>query len=226
MIKVGFLLSAGGSAFEAAVRLSEIVSENLHVVVDRDCGAADKARRLGIKTEFVAEQERSAFSDAAFNAFRAAGCELICLHFSRLVSSDLFEKILTVNVHPALLPAFPGLDGVGDAHLASAPLQGATLHLVDPGIDTGPVLTQTVYPVAEDADLDWRHRLAYRQKVIVTLALLDWAQAGRINPARRGREAFDFNGLSRDTLCAPGFVSDALKEKALALLAEMQAGTA
>lgn len=205
MLKIGFILSAGGATFDAALRLANLSHDFFHVVVDRNCGALEKAQGLGVSANLCQAAEREEFSESAYEAFRNAGCDLVLMHFSRLVSGALYDRILTINLHPSQLPAFPGLNSVAAAHVEKKPIQGATLHLVDAGIDTGRVLAQTISSVPAGVSLAQRRSLSYRQKVVLTLALLDWVRSGRVDPASRDLSAFDFRGLGHTQLCAPGF---------------------
>jgi phosphoribosylglycinamide formyltransferase-1 len=213
---VGVLLSAGGSAFHEAVRLSGLPADRFHVVTDRACGAEEKARDAGISCDRIVEADRDRFSAAVSERMGGADCRVVLLHFSRLVTEALFGSRLTFNVHPSLLPAFPGLDGVGDAARARSLYQGATLHLVDGGMDTGPVVSQTCCAVPVSADVAWRQHLAFRQKVLVTLSLFDLLAAGRIDTSRKGMDAVDTAGLAPGPFLNPGLVDSGLETAAAA----------
>jgi phosphoribosylglycinamide formyltransferase 1 len=214
-LKIGVLLSAGGSAFTSAFDLSGFSKECFHVITDRACGAEGLLRDRGIVTERVSSPDRTDFSEAVAKSFRRAGCDLVLLHFSRLVSDELYDSILTCNVHPSLLPAFPGLDGVGDAARAFSLFQGATLHVVDGGVDTGPIIAQTCCAVPFDADLAWRHHLGFVQKVLVTLSLFDLCASGRIDPVGRGGLLVNRQGLAQSTLLNPDFFDLGMRDRAL-----------
>ena len=206
--KVGFLLSAGGAAFARSVELSGLPADKFHVVTDRECPALKKAHEMGIGCEKISFGSRSEMSEKASTAFLEAGCNVVILHFSRLVGPELFDSILTINVHPSLLPSFPGLDAVGDAAKSCSLFQGATLHLVDKGMDSGTILAQTIHAVPSSAKLSWRHSLAYRQKVLMTLVLIDWLKNGLIDLYYVGGDAFDRLTLpDGDLFCSPGFVA-------------------
>ena len=87
-----------------------------------------------------------------------------------------------INTHPALLPAFPGAHGVRDALAAGVPVTGATVHLVDAGVDTGPVLAQREVPVLPDDDeatLHERIKTVERELLVGTVAELLAAPAER-----------------------------------------------
>jgi phosphoribosylglycinamide formyltransferase-1 len=206
--KVGFLLSAGGSAFASSVEMSGLPANKFHVISDRNCGALTKVADLGISCEKISSVGRSEMSVKVAEAFSNAGCNVIITNFSRLVGPELFERILTVNIHPSLLPAYPGLDSVADAAKAQSPMQGATLHLIDEGMDTGPILAQTVHATPYSSSLSWRRSLAYRQKVLMILVFLDWLDNNLIDLSCIGLSAFERTVLpDGDTFFSPGFMT-------------------
>ena len=99
--------------------------------------------------------------------------------FMKLVSADFLERFLTLNTHPALCPAFPGMHGPRDALEHGVKVTGATLFVVDAGVDTGPIVAQVPVEVAEDDDVDSLHE---RIKTAERAMLVD--SVGRI--AREG----------------------------------------
>jgi phosphoribosylglycinamide formyltransferase-1 len=117
----------------------------------------------------------------------------IGVHTPDLVVSAGFMKIVgpavldafagrLVNTHPALLPAFPGAHAVRDALAAGAPVTGATVHVVDAGVDTGPVLAQrevAVLPGDDEARLHERIKEAERELLVETVAQLVTADVAR-----------------------------------------------
>lgn len=169
-MRLGVVLSAGGAAFEATARIVAQSGISFHVVTDRECGGERAASRLGAPWVRIEDRGRASFSRRAFEAFSEAGVPRCLLFFSRLVSPDLFGAMPTCNIHPAVLPAFPGLSGVADAHAHRARLLGCSLHEVDASVDGGPLLAQ----IACGADPDWTiarwQTLAYLMKVYCALA--------------------------------------------------------
>jgi phosphoribosylglycinamide formyltransferase-1 len=99
--------------------------------------------------------------------------------FMKLVSADFLERFLTLNTHPALCPAFPGMHGPRDALEHGVKVTGATLFVVDAGVDTGPIVAQVPVEVAEDDDVASLHE---RIKAAERAMLVD--TVGRI--AREG----------------------------------------
>jgi phosphoribosylglycinamide formyltransferase 1 len=146
------------------------------VGVDRDCVAAEIAKEASLPTFTVRLADYPARDawDAAFTDAAAA-------HSPDLVVSAGFMKILgpqflsrfpgrIVNTHPALLPAFPGVHGVADALAYGVKVTGCTVHLVDAGKDTGPILAQQPVPVLDGDDEDTLHE---RIKVVERRLLVD-----------------------------------------------------
>jgi phosphoribosylglycinamide formyltransferase 1 len=84
---------------------------------------------------------------------------VVCAGYMQLLTVDFLDRFLgrVVNVHPALLPAFPGAHAVEDALAAGVPETGATVHLVDEGVDTGPILRQEAVPVLPDDTVESLH---------------------------------------------------------------------
>jgi phosphoribosylglycinamide formyltransferase-1 len=146
------------------------------VGVDRDCRAAEIATAASLPTFTVRltdHPDRDAW-DAALTAAAAA-------HSPDLIVSAGFMKILgpqflsqfsgrTFNTHPTLLPAFPGAHGVADALAYGVKVTGCTVHVVDAGTDTGPILAQQPIPVLDDDDEQTLHE---RIKVTERRLLVD-----------------------------------------------------
>jgi phosphoribosylglycinamide formyltransferase 1 len=162
------------SLLEAAV--GDYPARVVAVGVDRDCRAAEIATAASLPTFTVRladHPDRDAW-DAALTAATAA-------HSPDLVVSAGFMKILgqkflsrfsgrTFNTHPTLLPAFPGAHGVADALAYGVKVTGCTVHLVDAGTDTGPILAQQPIPVFDDDDEETLHE---RIKVTERRLLVD-----------------------------------------------------
>lgn len=221
--RIGALLSAGGSAFLRAVRLSNLDPSNFFVVTDRECGAENVCAVNKIEYRRIQHTDRMTLSKQTAKAFDNAGCGLVLLHYDRLVSSHLFGSFLTVNAHPSLLPAYRGLNCIGQAHNDKSFYQGATLHIVDSSVDGGKPVVQTLHPVPLGASLQWRNKLGYIQTVIVTLFLLDMAAHGRINIQRRDIFAFDLTGLPPGEFSNPGFPNLGTSAAVKQLFAELPA---
>jgi phosphoribosylglycinamide formyltransferase-1 len=160
MKKLGILLSGRGSNFEAIARnvqAGKIPAEIAVVISNReDAPGLDIARKMGLTTRFIPSKgkEREAFDREVVAVLREFQVDLVCLTgFMRILSPyfirELPQRIL--NIHPALLPAFPGLDVQKQALEYGVKFSGCTVHIVDEGVDTGPIVCQAVVPIL-DAD--------------------------------------------------------------------------
>jgi phosphoribosylglycinamide formyltransferase-1 len=159
--RVGVLLSGRGSNFlalHAAMARGEVPAE-IALVASNVPGAAGlaRARELGLATAVVpgGPGEREAQEAGMLAALTAHGVEWVCLAgYMRLLSARFVrahrERIL--NVHPSLLPAFPGLHAQRQALEHGVKLAGCTVHLVDEGLDSGAIVVQRAVPVMDDDD--------------------------------------------------------------------------
>jgi phosphoribosylglycinamide formyltransferase-1 len=154
--RIGVLVSGRGSNLQAlldAARRGDLGGE-VAVVVSNVEGAfgLERARQAGIPAVFRDHrgQKREVFDAGIVEILRAHRVDLVCLAgFMRLLSPVLVRAFpgRIVNVHPALLPAFPGLDAQRQAWEHGAKVSGATIHLVDEGLDSGPIVAQEAVPV-------------------------------------------------------------------------------
>jgi len=157
---VGILLSGRGSNFlalHAAMERGEVPAEVALVVSNvADAPGLARARALGLEAAAIphaGEPSRAAHEAKVASALAAAGVEWICLAgYMRLLSPELVGRYRRrmLNIHPSLLPAFPGLDVQQQALDWGVKLSGCTVHLVDEGLDSGPIVVQRAVPVLDD----------------------------------------------------------------------------
>jgi phosphoribosylglycinamide formyltransferase 1 len=162
-LKLAVLVSGRGSNLRALVEAIDqrtCAAEVVGVIADRPgAPALEFAEARGIGTAVIAPKafaDRGAWDDALAQATFALAPDLVVLAgFMRLVGPAMLGRFegRIINVHPALLPSFPGIDGPAQAIRAGVAVSGCTVHLVDAGVDTGPVLAQAAVPVhaADDA---------------------------------------------------------------------------
>ena len=163
--RVGVLASGGGTNLQALIDAhgGGTLGPARLVVVGSNvagCGALGRARAAGLDT-FVVEHRgyptREAFDRALVAELRARQVDLVVLAgFMRIVTTELLgafpERI--INVHPSLLPAFPGVHSQKQAFDYGVKVTGCTVHFVELGVDSGPIIAQTVVPVREDDDAE------------------------------------------------------------------------
>jgi phosphoribosylglycinamide formyltransferase 1 len=159
MKKLGILLSGRGSNFEAIARnvqTGRIPAEIAVVISNKeDAQGLETARQMGLPTRYIPSKgkEREAFDREVVTALRLFQVDLVCLAgFMRVLSPYVIQQFpgRILNIHPALLPSFPGLDAQKQALDYGVKFTGCTVHLVDEGVDSGPVVCQAVVPVVDD----------------------------------------------------------------------------
>ncbi len=190
MRKIGVLVSGRGSNLQAVMdRIADgyLPLEIAVVISDKgDALALERAREAGIAA--VAIERKACASKEDFEAqinaqLEAAGCELVVLAgFMRILSADFVNKWQhkIINIHPALLPSFPGLHGQKQAVDYGVKFSGCTVHFVDAGTDSGPIILQKVVPVLDDDTEDTlAERILVQEHIAMPEALKLWAE-GRL----------------------------------------------
>jgi phosphoribosylglycinamide formyltransferase-1 len=160
--RIGILLSGRGSNFlalQAAIARGDLPAETALVVSNvADAHGIRRAVELGLPTATLPAgdfADRTAQEDAILAALVAARVEWVCLAgFMRLLSRRFLATFpqRVVNIHPSLLPAFPGLHAQHQALLHGAKISGCTVHFVDDGLDSGPIVAQRAVPVLDEDD--------------------------------------------------------------------------
>ena len=161
MQSVVILISGRGSNMEALVRACPAGAQVRAVISNRaDAAGLDFARAQGIATDVVAHRDfpsREAFDAALAQAIdRFAPDWVVLAGFMRVLTEGFVAHYAgrLLNIHPSLLPAFPGLDTHARALAAGVCLHGATVHFVTPELDGGPPIMQAAVPVLPDDDED------------------------------------------------------------------------
>jgi len=160
MIRIGVLISGNGTNLQAildACREGRIDGEVVVVISDRaDAYGLERARRAGVEAIHVDPGDyptRTAFDRALAELLLARNVDLVCLAgYMRLVRKPMLTAFPNriLNIHPSLLPAFPGLDAQGQALAYGVKVAGCTVHFVNEGMDEGPIILQAAVPVLED----------------------------------------------------------------------------
>lgn len=157
MMRVGVLASGSGSNFQALVDALNVPGSPAEVAV-LVCNVADarvleRARAAGVAAVLMEQARwpsREAYDAAVADELERHGVDLICLAgYMRLVTPVFLKRFpgKIINLHPALLPSFPGLHAVRQALNAGVKVTGCTVHFVDEGTDTGPIVAQVAVPV-------------------------------------------------------------------------------
>lgn len=209
--RVGILISGGGSnmaALIAAAAAPDFPAEIVVVVSNRpDAGGLAKAAAAGVATAVVdhkAYADRASFEDAVEAVLAAHRVELVCLAgFMRLLTPGFVTRWhdRMLNIHPALLPSYKGLHTHERALADGVKIAGATVHLVRPEMDVGPIIAQGAVPVlADDTPQSLGARVLTVEHQIYPLALkLIASGAARID----GERVVVEGGVNADALIVP-----------------------
>jgi phosphoribosylglycinamide formyltransferase-1 len=189
-VPVAVLISGSGTNLQALIdaagtsagfRVALVVSNK------RDAYGLERARAAGIPAEWLPARKgepREAYDAALVDLLRANGVEWVCMAgFMRLVTPVLLDAFpwRVLNIHPALLPAFPGLHAQQQAFDAGVRITGATVHLVDGGMDTGPIVAQGAVPVMPSDSVDTLQQRILRMEHRLYPLVLRWAASGRLS---------------------------------------------
>ncbi len=190
VIVLGVLVSGSGTNLQAILDAvhERCLDARVAVVVSNvpEAKALDRARSAGVDTVVVDHtrfSDRVAFDQAVVDALRERSVELVVLAgFMRLLTPVLLDAfpMRIVNVHPALLPAFPGVRGQRQALEYGARVSGCTVHFVDRGTDTGPIIAQAAVPVLEDDDEAALTARILAEEHELLPRVLQWFAEGRV----------------------------------------------
>ena len=159
MKQLGILLSGRGSNFEAIADNVDAgkISASIAVVISNrpEARGLEIARKRGLNAICIPSKglDREVYDRMVIEELRKSNVDLVCLTgFMRLLSAHFVREfpLRILNIHPALLPAFPGLDAQHQALEHGVKVSGCTVHFVDEHLDSGPIIVQTAVPVMND----------------------------------------------------------------------------
>ncbi|MBU5361312.1 phosphoribosylglycinamide formyltransferase [Enterococcus raffinosus] len=163
-MRIAVLASGNGSNFEViaqAIKDKKIEAELVLLFSDHhDAYVLERGKKFGVPCESFELKEfcdKKSYEAALLEQLKRYEVELVVLAgYMRIIGKDLLEAFPNriVNIHPALLPNFPGLHGIKDAYEAGVKETGVTIHYVDSGVDTGPIIAQGKVQVAESDCLE------------------------------------------------------------------------
>jgi len=161
-VPIAILVSGRGTNMVALIRAAQAgdLAADIRIVLSNRADAAglERARELGIPTEVLSHKEfpdRESFDAALADRLEAHGVRVVALAgFMRVLTPVFLRRFAqrVVNIHPALLPSFPGMHAQRQAIEYGVKVAGCTVHLVDEGTDTGPILAQETVEVRDDDD--------------------------------------------------------------------------
>lgn len=202
MINIAVFISGRGSNFLALLKnIEKDVLKNCQIAVvfsnNPNAKGLEYAAEAGIKTIVIPSKNRSdrvEYDKEIINALSEYNIDLICLAgYMRIVTEELVEayKNKIINIHPALLPSFPGLHAQKQALDYGVKVSGCTVHFVDGGMDTGPIILQKTVPVYDnDTEDTLSARILEQEHTAYSEAVALYA-AGRLKVSGRKVEILD-----------------------------------
>ena len=189
MIKIGVLISGSGTNLQSIIDScnSGYIDGKVAVVISNreDAYGRERARKAGIPEYYVSHKgkERKEFEKELIDILDNHGVDLVALAGFMRVLTPFFVRHYygrLMNIHPALLPAFPGIDVQEKQWEYGVKIAGCTVHFVDEGTDTGPIIVQAAVPVySDDTAEDVRLRILEQEHIIYSLAIKLFAE-GRL----------------------------------------------
>jgi phosphoribosylglycinamide formyltransferase-1 len=195
-LDLGVLVSGNGTNLQAILDAiaAKALDARVRLVVSNKPGvqALERARRAGVAHSVISHSSfasREAFDGALVEALQAASAEWIVLAgFMRVLTPRFLQAFSgrVVNIHPSLLPAFPGTHAQRQALDYGVKVTGCTVHIVDLGVDTGPVLAQRAVPVLDQDDEATLSERIHSAEHALLVQVLQSIAAGRVQIVQRG----------------------------------------
>jgi len=194
-LRLGILASGGGTNLQSIIDQCDqgLLDADICLVISNNpgAGALERATQAGIKTACVDHrnfESREEFDQAVITTLNNAGVELVVLAgFMRIISAPFLQAFpqKIINIHPSLLPSFPGLHVQQKALDYGAKVSGCTVHFVDDGVDTGPIIVQAVVPIhPDDSEESLAARILEQEHKIYPQAI-QWIAEGRVKIINR-----------------------------------------
>jgi len=212
-MRIGVLASGSGSNLQAILDAcaSRAIPAQVAVVICNvaDAKALQRAEAAGVPAVLLSHQKvasREEYDRQVVTALQKQSVELVCLAgFMRLITPVLLgafqHRIL--NIHPSLLPAFPGLHAARQALAAGVRVSGCTVHVVDEGTDTGPIVIQAAVPVLDgDTEETLSARILVQEHRCYPRAIALWAE-GRVRIEGRRVRIAGASGRPDRTIASP-----------------------
>ncbi|MBN1829076.1 MAG: phosphoribosylglycinamide formyltransferase [Deltaproteobacteria bacterium] len=212
-LSLGVLVSGSGSNLQAIV--DAIESDRLDAVIkivisnNPNAYALERCRRHNIPISVINHcqyKSREAFDDKMISVLTDNGVELVVMAgFMRILTERLLRAfpLRVMNIHPALLPSFPGLHGQRQAFDYGVKFSGCTVHFVDEGVDTGPIIIQAVVPCCDDDTEESLQQKILKEEHRIYPQAIQYFAEGRLEVSGRKVHIKNSNQMSTPSLHNP-----------------------
>ncbi len=191
ILRIGVLASGGGTNLQSIIDRQQAgtLSVDIALAISNNptAGALQRAQQAGIRTLCINHRDyrsRQEFDQALVKALQEAAVDLVVLAgFMRIITDVMLNAFpqRIINIHPALLPAFPGLNVQQQALDYGARFSGCTVHFIDSGVDTGPIIIQAVVPILPDDTASTLAERILEQEHRIYPQAIQWIAEGRVS---------------------------------------------
>lgn len=182
-IKIIIVASTNGSVMNKLLENNFFKECIFSVVSDRNCGAIDSARKNYVDYKIINESNKSLFCNKLLDYLIENKVDYVISFFTKLFEGEILNiyKDKIINLHPALLPSFKGLDGFGDTVKYGTRYIGSTIHFIDSKMDEGRIIMQTVAPLDLNKSINYNRNIIFQQQCKSLLQTIKWLSDERIS---------------------------------------------
>ncbi len=186
--RIVFLGSTGGGVLSRLVRHAFVREAALEALSDRDCGFLSVAAQANIAVKCLPASTGQAFSDQLHTYFASRSDVVFLSFYTRLLKGEFLDahRGRIFNCHPSTLPSFPGMHGFEDMLTSTATFMGSSLHMVDEGMDTGPIVLQSSLPLDRSLPAATNRHKIFITQVYSALQFIRWVCDGRLQNSPHG----------------------------------------
>ncbi len=193
MVKIIIVASTNGGVISRLLESNFFRSRVLEVVSDRDCGAIEVAKRFQIKTKVYPTNSALEFSNFLARYYEYNENYFFVSFYTKLFKGIFLELTINrlMNLHPTILPSFPGLNGFDDSIKYGSKFIGSTIHFVNKGMDTGSPIIQSSRPLDSKVDITIARHFVFIQQCKMLLQVIKWIDEGRLKISAKGHAEID-----------------------------------
>lgn len=174
-MKIGIIFSGAGygvyDALNILLNKNLLTKNEIKILVSRNCIAYERAIKENFTVRKIDFMDRDVFCIEAYNYFK--DCNFVILNFGKIVTSELYSKIFTVNLHPSILPSFKGANSLEDQLKNNVKFSGVTMHMVNGILDSGKIISQCIIPVPYNSKINFLKKVYYLGNCYNVLLIFD-----------------------------------------------------
>ncbi|MDP4145750.1 MAG: formyltransferase family protein [Bacillota bacterium] len=181
-LKIVIVASTNGSVMNKLFQNTFFKKCIYSVVSDRQCGALEVAKNNGIAFKLFNERDKEVFCDKLLVYLIENQIDYVISFFTKLFVGNIIDvyKDRIINLHPAILPSFKGLDGFGDSVRYGSRFIGSTIHFIDKNMDEGKIIIQTASPLNLNKDISYNRNIIFQHQCKSLLQVAKWLYDERI----------------------------------------------